>query len=173
MRFVSQVDEFVKTVERNVSRYFPSSTTTNPTESTDEVDGGGPSDPVDAAGDVEGLEIDQQESGQPVLLRKEHQQVNEEITKSASEFKRQSHFLVVMLTAMQKHGASPHVTEILTQLNFNYFYHQQEQHLAPAFTRTAPSSHSARPRLPVRSSSLKSVQATGLPRHRSGSTAEM
>ncbi|KAE9107818.1 hypothetical protein PF005_g22327 [Phytophthora fragariae] len=47
-------------------------------------------------------------------------------TRSSNEFKRQSHFLVVMLTAMQKHGASPHVNEIVTQLNYNYFYHQQE-----------------------------------------------
>lgn len=49
----------------------------------------------------------------------------DEMTKCAGEFKRQSHFLVVMLTAMQKHSASTHVGEILTQLNFNYYYHHQ------------------------------------------------
>ncbi|CAI5715400.1 unnamed protein product [Peronospora destructor] len=49
-----------------------------------------------------------------------------EMTTSSKEFKRQSHFLVVMLTAMQKNGASPHVNEIVAQLNYNYFYHQEE-----------------------------------------------
>ncbi|EEY62030.1 uncharacterized protein PITG_14021 [Phytophthora infestans T30-4] len=62
-----------------------------------------------------------------------------EMARNAKEFKRQSHFLVVMLTAMQKHGASPHVNEIVTQLNYNYFYHQQE-------TRSRPQPQDEQPR---------------------------
>ena len=50
-----------------------------------------------------------------------------EMTRRSREFKRQSHVLVVMLTAMQKHGAFPHVNEIVTELNYNYFYHEQER----------------------------------------------
>eukprot|EP00644_Phytophthora_capsici_P002759 jgi/Phyca11/553752/estExt2_Genewise1Plus.C_PHYCAscaffold_550057 len=50
-----------------------------------------------------------------------------EMTRSSTEFKRQSHFLVVMLTAMQKHSASPHVNEVVTHLNYNYFYHQRSR----------------------------------------------
>lgn len=125
MRFVTQVDELVKTVERNIQHYFPTSDT-----SAKRV-GATSTEIVGATAGVVGGNI---------LFRKEHKLLHDEITKSESEFKRQSHFLVVMLTAMQKHGASPHVAEILTQLNFNYFYHQQDSQQQQPFTQ-----RSARP----------------------------
>lgn len=62
----------------------------------------------------------------------------ESLDKCAGEFKRQSHFLVVMLTAMAKHSASTHVSDILTRLNYNYFYHSQQpqqQHRATSGLR--------------------------------------
>ncbi|KAG6623529.1 Gamma-tubulin complex, DGRIP91/SPC98 component [Phytophthora cinnamomi] len=64
-----------------------------------------------------------------LLLHADFSVLYSDMIRSSNEFKRQSHFLVVMLTAMQKHGASPHVNEIVTQLNYNYFYHQQESRL--------------------------------------------
>ncbi|DBA00150.1 TPA: LOW QUALITY PROTEIN: hypothetical protein N0F65_000473 [Lagenidium giganteum] len=61
-----------------------------------------------------------------LLFTKGHSRLQEDIHKSSAEYKRQSHFLVVMLSAMQKNGASPHIQEVLTQLNFNAFYHQEQ-----------------------------------------------
>lgn len=132
MRFVSQVDELVNAVERNIPRFFSSATSKNISDldefnyDYDDEESKADGDDSKAGGNAHSsLGIAQ--SRQHILLHREHKVINDEITKAASEFKRQSHFLVVMLTAMQKHGASPHVAEILTQLNFNFFYHQPEQ----------------------------------------------
>lgn len=128
MRFVSQVDELVNTVERNIPRYFPGITTKNVPIDLDEFNYDEELKDGDEISALPSSERAQQDGHhQHILLRREHKVINDEITKAASEFRRQSHFLVVMLTAMEKHGASPHVAEILTQLNFNFFYHQPEQ----------------------------------------------
>ncbi|KAL4105864.1 hypothetical protein PRIC1_003920 [Phytophthora ramorum] len=102
LRFVGQGDEFVSTVDRNMHTYFPES-----------------KQAMDQVGD--------KLLSARLLDRPDFRVLHAEMTRSSKEFKRQSHFLVVMLTAMQKHGASPHVTEIVMQLNYNYFYHQQER----------------------------------------------
>lgn len=119
MRFVSQLDAFVSNVERNMRHYFPQAVQGTPLDQDDE----------DYEEETKGDNLDPASSG-PLLLRREHIQIHEELTKSAAEFKRQAHILVVMLTSMEKHGASPHVSELATQLNFNYFYHRQEQQQA-------------------------------------------
>uniref|UniRef100_K3WMR0 Spindle pole body component n=1 Tax=Globisporangium ultimum (strain ATCC 200006 / CBS 805.95 / DAOM BR144) TaxID=431595 RepID=K3WMR0_GLOUD len=137
MRYVSQVDELVTVLARkHTSR---SSSLSNLRRSSLGRELTGDKDEDQSEHDEDEATGLQATTAQPALLGKEHKQLNEELAKSASEFKRQSHFLVVMLTAMHKHGASPHVAEILTQLNFNYFYHKQEHHHAPAvLTRAAP-----------------------------------
>ncbi|KAF4137761.1 Gamma tubulin complex component C-terminal [Phytophthora infestans] len=113
LRFVRQVDAFVSAVDRDVQKYFPAY-----------------------------ADLDQQVGKVPSVRLLEHPDfrvLQSEMARNAKEFKRQSHFLVVMLTAMQKHGASPHVNEIVTQLNYNYFYHQQE-------TRSRPQPQDEQPR---------------------------
>ncbi|KAF1321084.1 Gamma-tubulin complex, dgrip91/spc98 component, partial [Globisporangium splendens] len=135
MRYVSQVDELVKALARKYTSRSSSSSDVRRSSLGEEMTG----DEDHSDHDEDGAAGLQDTTAQPTLLGKQHKQLNEELVKSASEFKRQSHFLVVMLTAMHKHGASPHVAEILTQLNFNFFYHQQEHHHAPAaFTRVTP-----------------------------------
>lgn len=116
MRFISQLDAFVLNVERNMRHYFPQAGQGTPFDQNEEDD-----EEETKADDLHSA------SSGPLLLRKEYMKVHEELSKSAAEFKRQSHILVVMLTSMEKHGASPHVSELATQLNFNYFYHRQEQ----------------------------------------------
>ncbi|KAL7684613.1 putative gamma-tubulin complex component protein [Plasmopara halstedii] len=97
--FVGHVEKFAGAVDRNLHQYFPSmSFETN----RDKV------------------------SSVPLLEHPDFCILRSEMTQSAKNYKRQSHFLVVMLTAMQKHGASKHVEFILTHLNFNYFYHHKD-----------------------------------------------
>lgn len=64
----------------------------------------------------------------------------DDLEKCSGEFRRQSHFLVVMLTAMAKHtgNASTHVGEILTRLNYNYFYHDQPQDRGGGYSAARP-----------------------------------
>ncbi|TYZ68713.1 hypothetical protein PybrP1_006758, partial [[Pythium] brassicae (nom. inval.)] len=88
MRFTSHVDELVKAVERNLPHYFPGSGA--------------------ASSDSSAVPSRKPPAPLSILHRSEHRLLHDEMAKSASEFKRQSHFLVVMLTAMHKHGASPH-----------------------------------------------------------------
>ncbi|CAH0484294.1 unnamed protein product [Peronospora farinosa] len=109
LRFVGHVGEFVSVVDRNMRAYFPECWSGN------------------------GIEMEQETEKctrkVPSVRLLEHpvfRILRSEMTTSSKEFKRQSHFLVVMLTAMQKHGALPHVNELVTQLNYNYFYHRQE-----------------------------------------------
>ncbi|KUF77315.1 hypothetical protein AM587_10013160 [Phytophthora nicotianae] len=138
LRFVRQVDEFVSAVDRNMQKYFP-----------------------DYCSDEDSDQLATPRVGKaPSVRLLEHpdfRSLESELARSSREFKRQSHFLVVMLTAMQKHGASPHVNEIVTQLNYNYFYHQQESR-----SRTQPQVQQQRP--------VKQVnQAQALPLNRSRS----
>ncbi|KAG7389994.1 hypothetical protein PHYBOEH_007191 [Phytophthora boehmeriae] len=105
LRFVGLLDEFVKTIERNLQEYFP---------------------------ERSNREIKQSQGGNTLergrlLEHPDFRTLDAEMHISLKEFKRQSHFLVVMLTATQKHGASPHVREIVTRLNYNFFYHQPEK----------------------------------------------
>lgn len=116
MRFLSQLDAFVSNVERNMRHYFPQAV-----QGVEDEDG-----EEEREEEAKTDDFDSANTG-PLLLRKEHTKIHEELSKSAAEFKRQAHILVVMLTSMEKHGASPHVSELATQLNFNYFYHRQEQ----------------------------------------------
>ncbi|KAG1697027.1 hypothetical protein DVH05_017414 [Phytophthora capsici] len=109
LRFVGQVDEFVSAIDRNMHTYFP-----------------------DCWG--EGNEVSdsskkcrRKSSSIRLLGHPDFRVLQSEMTRSSTEFKRQSHFLVVMLTAMQKHSASPHVNEVVTHLNYNYFYHQRSR----------------------------------------------
>uniref|UniRef100_A0AAV1UA43 Spindle pole body component n=1 Tax=Peronospora matthiolae TaxID=2874970 RepID=A0AAV1UA43_9STRA len=108
LRFVGQAEEFVCAVDRNVHAYFPS----GQNEDLDKLE---PTIRIREASRVR------------ILDHPDFRILYSGMMRCSSEFKRQSHILVVMLTAMQKHGASPHVNEIVTQLNYNYFYHQQEQ----------------------------------------------
>ena len=108
LRFVGHAEEFVCAVDRNVHAYFPSGRN----EDLDKLE---PTIRIREASRVR------------ILDHPDFRILYSEMMRCSSEFKRQSHILVVMLTAMQKHGASPHVNEIVTQLNYNYFYHQQEQ----------------------------------------------
>ncbi|ETP43587.1 hypothetical protein F442_09699 [Phytophthora nicotianae P10297] len=138
LRFVRQVDEFVSAVDRNMQKYFP-----------------------DYCSDEDSDQLATPRVGKaPSVRLLEHpdfRSLESELARSSREFKRQSHFLVVMLTAMPKHGASPHVNEIVTQLNYNYFYHQQESR-----SRTQPQVQQQRP--------VKQVnQAQALPLNRSRS----
>ncbi|GMF24432.1 unnamed protein product [Phytophthora lilii] len=111
LRYVGQVDEFVSAVDRNMYKYFPDySCGENDEESSH----------------VNSRSLSKGSRSICLLNHSDFRILHAEMSKSSKEFKRQSHFLVVMLTAMQKHGASPHVNEIVTQLNYNYFYHQQE-----------------------------------------------
>ncbi|KAG7390177.1 hypothetical protein PHYPSEUDO_008631 [Phytophthora pseudosyringae] len=112
LRFVGQADEFVSAVDRNMHKYFPDCWSEAEDEDSD-------SDQVAKKGD-------QRVSSVRLLEHPDFGILQSDMARSSKEFKRQSHFLVVVLTAMQKHGASPHVNEIVTQLNYNYFYHQQE-----------------------------------------------
>ncbi|KAE8916108.1 hypothetical protein PF003_g1006 [Phytophthora fragariae] len=111
LRFVGHVDDFVSAVDRNMRKYFPTnwSDDDEDTETRSIVSKGAREAPKTR-----------------LLLNPDFRVLYADMIRSSNEFKRQSHFLVVMLTAMQKHGASPHVNEIVTQLNYNYFYHQQE-----------------------------------------------
>ncbi|KAF1775660.1 Gamma-tubulin complex component protein [Phytophthora cactorum] len=141
LRFVRQVNEFVSAVDRNMHNYFP-----------------------DCCSEVELDQVTSHCAGKvPSVWLLEHSDfrpLQSEMARSSKEFKRQSHFLVVMLTAMQKHGASPHVNEIVTQLNYNYFYHQQEHR-----SRTQPHVQQPRPVKVVKK--VNQVQAP--PLNRSGS----
>ncbi|KAK1945919.1 Gamma-tubulin complex component 6 [Phytophthora citrophthora] len=110
LRFVGQVDEFVSVVGRNMHSYFPDCWSDDDEES-----------------DSITRKSQRKSSNIRLLGHPDFRILQSEMTRSSTEFKRQSHFLVVMLTAMQKHGASPHVNEVVTQLNYNYFYHQQAQ----------------------------------------------
>ncbi|KAL3666872.1 hypothetical protein V7S43_007821 [Phytophthora oleae] len=110
LRFVSQVDEFVSVVDRNMHTYYPDCWSEDDEEP----------DPVTKKYQRKSCNV-------RLLGHPDFRTLQSEMTRSSAEFKRQSHFLVVMLTAMQKHGASPHVNEIVTQLNYNYFYHHQVQ----------------------------------------------
>ncbi|KAG6971496.1 hypothetical protein JG687_00002005 [Phytophthora cactorum] len=141
LRFVRQVNEFVSAVDRNMHYYFPDCC------SEDELD----QVASHCAGKVPSVRL---------LEHSDFRPLQSEMARSSKEFKRQSHFLVVMLTAMQKHGASPHVNEIVTQLNYNYFYHQQEHR-----SRTQPHVQQPRPVKVVKK--VNQVQAP--PLNRSGS----
>jgi hypothetical protein len=110
LSFVGHVDGFVSAVDRNMRKYFPAWTSDEDAESEQVARQSMPN-----------------KSTSRLLGHPDFRTLHAEIAKRAKEFKRQSHFLVVMLTAMQKHGASPHVNEIVTQLNFNFFYHQPER----------------------------------------------
>lgn len=116
MRFVSHVDELVHRLERTATDMARASTSVTTTARSV------------ATGSKPQVSWD-------VRFHDDHALLHDEIAKSASEFKRQSHFLVVMLTAMHKHGASPHVAELLTQLNFNDFYHQTQPQHSPRRSR--------------------------------------
>ncbi|OWZ22650.1 hypothetical protein PHMEG_0002630 [Phytophthora megakarya] len=104
LRYVGQLDEFVSVVGRNLTKY-----------SSDNWN----NDDADHSTKKDNLSV-------RLLEHSDFRIIKSEMERSSKEFKRQSHFLVVMLTAMEKHGASPHVNEIVTQLNYNYFYHQQQ-----------------------------------------------
>ncbi|POM63169.1 hypothetical protein PHPALM_27566 [Phytophthora palmivora] len=136
LRFVGQVDEFVSAVGRNMTKYFPDNAS-------------------DKKSDRKTLSI-------RLLEHSDFRILKSEIERSSKEFKRQSHFLVVMLSAMQKHGASPHVIEIVTQLNFNYFYHQQDHRsrAQPRVHQPCPATQSNQDPPPFnRSGSLRSPPA--------------
>ncbi|CAI5717342.1 unnamed protein product [Hyaloperonospora brassicae] len=108
LRFVGHVEEFVCAVDRNMHAYLPG-------HRNEDVSGPEPEMRTRA---VPGVRI---------LDHPDFRTLYSEMTRRSREFKRQSHVLVVMLTAMQKHGAFPHVNEIVTELNYNYFYHEQER----------------------------------------------
>lgn len=109
LRFLGHVGEFVSAVDRNMRAYFPEYCS----ESGNEME-------------QETKKCTRKVPSVRLLEHPDFRILRSEMTTSSKEFQRQSHFLVVMLTAMQKHGASPHVNEIVTQLNYNYFYHQEE-----------------------------------------------
>ncbi|CAH0521226.1 unnamed protein product [Peronospora belbahrii] len=107
LRYISHVDEFVSVVDRNTQASFPEYWNDNEMEQ----------DVVKCTCSV------------PSVLLLGHPEfcvLRSEMARNLKQFQRQSHFLVIVLTSMQKHGASPHVNEILTQLNYNYFYHHQD-----------------------------------------------
>ncbi|CAI5737724.1 unnamed protein product [Peronospora destructor] len=109
LRFAGHVGEFVSAVDRNMRAYFPECWSGNGNEMEQETE-----------------KCTRKMPSVRLLEHPDFRILRSEMTTSSKEFKRQSHFLVVMLTAMQKNGASPHVNEIVTQLNYNYFYHQEE-----------------------------------------------
>lgn len=135
MRFTSQADELVKAVECNLPHYVPSSTSVKHTVGLGVLhddDDDNSSSRLDSG--TGAIQRGKARAPLNILRRSEHKLLQDEMAKSASEFARHSHFLVVMLTAMHKHGASPHIAEILTQLNYNYFYHPpQDAPLHPLF----------------------------------------
>ncbi|KAI9912963.1 hypothetical protein PsorP6_005193 [Peronosclerospora sorghi] len=98
LHFVGHVDEFVSMVDRNLHAYITKS------------------------------ESEQKMASTRFLDHSSFRLLRGEMTTSSTEFQRQAHFLVVMLTSMKKYDASSHVNEILTHLNFNYFYHKLEHH---------------------------------------------
>lgn len=110
LRFVGHVDKFVGEVDRNLRQYFLD--LSSQFEKSDQ-------NFADKASNISLLE------------HSDFRVIRSEMTQSSKEFKRLSHFLVVMLTAMQKHGASPYVDVIVTHLNYNYFYHQKEHPRLP------------------------------------------